>query len=134
MASVLDIPSTQRAYVLPAVNGPLILVRDHPVPTAESLLPGECLVRLTHSGVCHTDLSIMRDELTHMQKADLIGGHEGVGSIVAIGTYTQKSPVALGDRVGVKFLADVCKNCDMCVQGWECCKSILRIYLGSSIF
>lgn len=116
-----SIPTTQRAYVLPVVKGPLKLVEDHPVPSPDSLAPGECLVRLTHSGVCHSDLSIARDEMSSKQKADLIGGHEGVGVVVAIGAHTQKSPVGLGARVGVKFIGDVCKNCEVCTSGWECC-------------
>lgn len=116
-----SIPTTQRAYVLPVVKGPLKLVEDYPVPSPDSLAPGECLVRLTHSGVCHSDLSIARDEMSSKQKADLIGGHEGAGVVVAIGAHTQKSPVTLGARVGVKFIGDVCKNCEVCTSGWECC-------------
>ncbi|KAF8206968.1 major facilitator superfamily domain-containing protein [Mycena galopus ATCC 62051] len=40
----------------------------------------------------------------------LVGGHEGVGEIVAIGNNTSHSPVKVGDRVGVKWLADSCLN------------------------
>ena len=36
----------------------------------------------------------------------LIGGHEGVGVVVAIGSNTNHSPVKLGERVGIKWLAD----------------------------
>lgn len=118
------IPTTQRAYVLPVVKGPFKLLDDYPVPTAESLAPGECLVRLTHSGVCHSDLAIARDEMSGRAKADLIGGHEGVGTVVAIGAHTQKAPVEVKQRVGVKFLADSCKTCELCASGWECCKSV----------
>lgn len=121
----MTFPTTQRAYVLPVVNGPLKLVDDHPVPAPESLAPGECLVRLTHSGVCHSDLSIARDEFAGLQKPDLVGGHEGVGTVVAIGAHTQKAPVTIGARVGVKFLADVCKICELCVSGWECCELLV---------
>lgn len=42
----------------------------------------------------------------------LIGGHEGVGEIVAIGNHTQDSPVKIGDRVGVKWLAYSCLQCE----------------------
>ena len=120
--SEIVIPSSQRAYILPDVKGPLKLIDDHPVPKPESLAPGDCLVRLEYSRVCHSDLSIANDEMSGRQKPDLIGGHEGVGIVVAIGAHTRSAPVEVGARVGVKFLADVCKNCEMCESGWECCE------------
>ena len=42
----------------------------------------------------------------------LIGGHEGVGDVVAIGKHTQESPVKVGDRVGIKWLAYSCLQCE----------------------
>ncbi len=52
-------------------------------------------------------------------KLPLIGGHEGVGEIVAIGAHTINSPVKIGDRVGVKWLADSCLQCEQCRKGLE---------------
>ncbi|KAG6824627.1 hypothetical protein H0H93_001812 [Arthromyces matolae] len=49
----------------------------------------------------------------------LIGGHEGVGTIVAIAEHTSGSPVKVGDRVGIKWLADSCLNCESCRKGLE---------------
>lgn len=49
----------------------------------------------------------------------LIGGHEGLGVIVAIAENTPYSPVKLGDRVGIKWLADSCLQCESCRKGWE---------------
>ncbi|KIK24440.1 hypothetical protein PISMIDRAFT_67976, partial [Pisolithus microcarpus 441] len=51
----------------------------------------------------------------------LIGGHEGVGTIVAIGTHTENSPVQVGQRVGIKWLAYSCLNCEQCRTGLEQC-------------
>jgi len=45
-------------------------------------------------------------------KTPLIGGHEGVGDIVAIGENTVDSPVKLGDRVGIKWIAYSCVSSD----------------------
>ena len=90
--SEIIIPSSQRAYILPDVKGPLKLIDDHPVPKPESLAPGDCLVRLEYSGVCHSDLSIANDEMSGRQKPDLIGGHEGVGIVVAISAHTRSAP------------------------------------------
>ncbi|KAJ7670489.1 hypothetical protein B0H14DRAFT_2553358, partial [Mycena olivaceomarginata] len=52
-------------------------------------------------------------------KSPLVGGHEGVGEIVAIGNNTSHSPVKVGDRVGVKWPADSCLNCEQCGKGRE---------------
>ena len=37
----------------------------------------------------------------------LIGGHEGIGRVVAIGEHSG-STVKVGDRVGVKWIGNVC--------------------------
>lgn len=38
-----------------------------------------------------------------------IGGHEGVGTVVAHGQGVTEP--AIGSRVGIKWLADVCSTC-----------------------
>ena len=48
---------------------------------------------------------------------------QGVGIVVAIGAHTQDSPVQLGDRVGIKWLADSCLDCELCRKGLEQCES-----------
>jgi len=50
-----------------------------------------------------------------------IGGHEGIGHIVAIAEHTVNSPVKIGDRVGIKWIANVCLKCEMCRTGNESC-------------
>jgi propanol-preferring alcohol dehydrogenase len=49
----------------------------------------------------------------------IVGGHEGVGEIVAIGAHTMQCPVKIGDRVGIKFVVDTCLTCEMCRKGRE---------------
>ena len=109
--------------------GGAIEVRDnHPVRQPKDLLPGECLVKMYCTGVCHTGAIYLSDHYVsfilpkdlHVKKDDwplsgitpLIGGHEGVGEVVAIGTHTQDSPVKIGDRVGIKWLAYSCLQCE----------------------
>jgi propanol-preferring alcohol dehydrogenase len=49
--------------------------------------PGEVLVNLTHSGVCHSDMGIMTNSwkaLPAPTQEGQVGGHEGVGKIVAM--------------------------------------------------
>lgn len=62
--------------------------------------------RIHLSQVCHTDLHAALGDWPLPAKTPLVGGHEGVGEVVAIGNNTSHSPVKVGDRVGVKWLAD----------------------------
>ncbi|OHE92732.1 alcohol dehydrogenase [Colletotrichum orchidophilum] len=82
--------------------------------------PGEVLVRLQYSGVCHTDYGFCMNAFSSVPfptPKGQVGGHEGVGEVVAVGTGVI-SP-AIGDRVGIKYAADACLNCDRCLQGGE---------------
>lgn len=42
-----------------------------------------------------------------------IGGHEGVGTVVQTGEGADIHGFAIGDRVGVKWLRDICGSCGM---------------------
>ena len=53
-----DIPSKQQAAVFPAHNAPLETRTDWPVTQPSDLKPGEVLVRIVASGVCHTSVDI----------------------------------------------------------------------------
>lgn len=74
--------------------------------------------------MCHTDLGIARGQYPAPVKKDLVGGHEGVGVVVALGTSGAGATgeVGVGTRVGVKFLGDSCLRCEMCRKGFECRK------------
>lgn len=100
-----SIPKTQKAAIVPEQGASIILKDDHPVKQQSDLAPGECLVKLECTGVCHTDLHAALGDWPLKGTTPLIGGHEGVGEIVAIGAHTESSPVKLGDRVGIKWLA-----------------------------
>ena len=101
-----NIPKIQKAAVV-AKTGTTVQVRnDQPVKSPADLAPGECLVKLHCTGVCHTDLHAALGDWPVKPIIPLIGGHEGVGEIVAIGKNTSHSPVKLGQRVGIKWIAD----------------------------
>ncbi|KAJ7511645.1 chaperonin 10-like protein [Mycena galericulata] len=113
------IPKIQTAAVVPNSGAAIEIRADHPVKTQAELAPGECLIKLACTGVCHTDLHAALGDWPVPPKAPLVGGHEGVGIIVAIGNNTSQSPVKIGDRVGIKWLADSCLNCEQCRKGRE---------------
>jgi len=87
--------------------------------------PGQVLVRILYSGVCHTDYSFCTNawKFNPIPTAkDQIGGHEGVGKVVALGPGVT-SP-AMGSHVGIKYGASACLSCAYCLMGAEtCCTS-----------
>ncbi|KIY44006.1 GroES-like protein [Fistulina hepatica ATCC 64428] len=110
-----------RAAVVAPGSGAVanISLSNVPIKAQADLAPGECLLKMECTGVCHTDLHAAQGDWPVPPKTPLIGGHEGVGIVVAIGNNTINSPVKLGDRVGVKWLANSCLNCESCRKGNE---------------
>jgi len=114
-----ELPSTYRACVYdePGKISTKVVDLDMPEPG-----PGEVLINLTHSGVCHSDLGIMTNswaQLPHPTQPGQVGGHEGVGKIVKMGAGTETSSVKVGDRVGIKWLSGICGNCPACLSGHD---------------
>ena len=55
---VMSIPKVQTAAVVPRPGAPIEIRDDYPVKQADELKPGECLVKMHCSGVCHTGTMI----------------------------------------------------------------------------
>jgi propanol-preferring alcohol dehydrogenase len=102
-----------KAAVVPAPGEPLE-IRDIPVPTPD---PGQVLVKIESSGLCHTDIHAARGEWPVKPKDQLIPGHEGVGHVVGLGDGVDL--LAVGDRVALPWLGHACGHCRYCVAGWE---------------
>jgi propanol-preferring alcohol dehydrogenase len=102
-----------KAAVVPEL-GARLEIRDVPVREPEA---GQVLVKIEASGLCHTDIHAARGDWPVKPKMPLIPGHEGVGTVVAVGTGS--SPVAVGDRVALPWLGHACGHCRYCVTGWE---------------
>jgi propanol-preferring alcohol dehydrogenase len=113
------IPKSQTAAVIASPGAPIKIDANFPVKQASELTPGQCLIKIAFTGVCHTDLHVKIGDWPLKAKTPLIGGHEGVGEVVAIGANTTHSPINIGDRVGIKWLADSCLNCENCRKGRE---------------
>ena len=72
----------------------------------------EVLVKLTASGVCHSDLHYMKGDREHPMPVVL--GHEGAGIVEEIGPgVTYAKP---GDHVVLSFVP-TCGHCSYCVKG-----------------
>ncbi|MCL4704961.1 alcohol dehydrogenase AdhP [bacterium] len=79
--------------------------------------PGQILVKIVASGVCHTDLHAADGDWPVKPTLPFIPGHEGVGYVAALGEGV--TLVKEGDRVGVPWLHSACGVCDYCITGWE---------------
>ncbi|KAL7417988.1 zinc-dependent alcohol dehydrogenase [Mrakia frigida] len=113
-----DIPLTQKAVTFDAIRGPITIQKAWPVTQPEELLPGQVLVRVVYTGVCHTDLHAWLGDWPLKNKLPLVGGHEGSGYVAAIGKQTN-TDLKIGDAVGIKWLADSCLHCEECRKGYE---------------
>ena len=104
---------TMRAAVVRAFGQPLT-IEDVPIPTPG---PGEVLVKIMATGVCHTDLHAADGDWPVKPTLPFIPGHEGAGIVVALGAGV--SGLREGDPVGIAWLHDACGACEHCVTGWE---------------
>ncbi len=74
----------------------------------------EVLVRLTASGMCHSDEHLVTGDLP--VALPLVGGHEGAGVIEAVGPAV--TSVVPGDHVVLSFLP-ACGHCRPCSSGHQ---------------
>jgi alcohol dehydrogenase, propanol-preferring len=79
--------------------------------------PGQVLVKVIASGVCHTDLHAAQGDWPVKPTVPFIPGHEGVGFVAALGKGV--TGIKEGDRVGVPWLHTACGRCEHCITGWE---------------
>jgi len=104
---------TMKAAVVHKFGEPLV-IEDVPIPTPG---PGQIVVKVAASGVCHTDLHAADGDWPVKPKLPLIPGHEGVGPVAALGAGV--TDIKEGDLVGVPWLHDACGQCEYCTTGWE---------------
>lgn len=102
-----------KAAVVRAFGQPLS-IEEIPVPEPG---PGDALVKIVTSGVCHTDLHAAQGDWPVKPRLPFVPGHEGVGFVAAVGAGVRT--VKEGDAVGIAWLHDACGHCEHCVGGWE---------------
>ncbi|KAF8180314.1 chaperonin 10-like protein [Mycena galopus ATCC 62051] len=86
-----------------SANGGIVQSRtQRPAPTGNQVL-----VKITHSGICGSD--------EHFKHADMVLGHEGVGTVLQIGESV--SQFRVGDIVGWGLLHKTCGRCEQCEIG-----------------
>ncbi|ESZ90110.1 alcohol dehydrogenase [Sclerotinia borealis F-4128] len=125
-----NLPTEQWAQVVEETGKPVVYKR---IPVQKPG-PDEVLVNIKFSGVCHTDLHAINGDWPLATKLPLVGGHEGAGIVVAVGSLVQD--VKIGDHAGVKWLNGSCLACDFCQQADEplCPKALLSGYTVDGTF
>ncbi|KAJ6782349.1 hypothetical protein PWT90_08104 [Aphanocladium album] len=153
-----EIPQVQTAATVPKLGGGVIFLHDYPAPKpgrnevlAKVLYSGVCqsgtlsIDAMATSSLKHTDThqSSLYPDL-HTQagsaagpdgtpilnvKLPHVGGHEGVGRIIALGEGVDED-VRIGQFVGVRFASRICRRCEFCLAGREqhCIKSTNHLH------
>jgi uncharacterized zinc-type alcohol dehydrogenase-like protein len=100
------------AYAAQSATTPLAphtITRREPLPT-------DVEIEITHCGVCHSDLHMVRNEWG-MAQYPCVPGHEIVGRVTRVGPKVTKFKV--GDMAAVGCLVDSCRSCGACREGLE---------------
>ena len=109
-------PGAMRAWAVddpgPISRSPLRPL-ERPVPRPGA---GQVRVHVRVCGVCRTDLHLAEGDLAPKDHL-VIPGHEVVGVVDEIGPGCSR--FAMGDRVGVPWLARTCGICRFCTAGRE---------------
>lgn len=105
-----------RAWIVdspgPIASGPLT-VAEIPDPRPST---GEVRIRVSCCGVCRTDLHLAEGDLPP-RRHGVVPGHEVVGVVDALGPGATR--FALGQRIGVPWLARTDGVCRFCATGRE---------------
>ncbi|MFW5691680.1 MAG: NAD(P)-dependent alcohol dehydrogenase [Chloroflexota bacterium] len=97
------------AYAAGQAGQPLEPTTYEPPP----LGPFDVEVRITHCGICHSDVHILDGDWGSHFPA--IAGHEIVGMVTQKGDLVRGLDV--GQRVGVGWQCGSCMDCEWCVRG-----------------
>lgn len=77
---------------------------------------GEVGIRVTHCGVCHSDLHQARNDWSNTNYP-CVPGHEIVGVVTSVGSGVKS--LKEGDVVGVGCMINSCQQCEPCKQNEE---------------
>ena len=85
-------------------------------------------VRVSHCGVCRSDLLMLNNEW-QITEYPFVGGHEVIGVIAAMGENTKG--LEIGDKVGIGWNSATCGHCDNCISGYHInCPNLEGLIVG----
>jgi uncharacterized zinc-type alcohol dehydrogenase-like protein len=116
--------SRVRAWAAPAAGQALVPFEFDAGP----LGPDEVEVAVEYCGLCHSDVSAIKNE-RYNPPYPVVAGHEIVGRIVAVGEEVRSREV--GQRVGIGWTARSCLHCPPCIAGDQnLCRDAVRTIIG----
>jgi propanol-preferring alcohol dehydrogenase len=80
------------------------------------------------TGICGTDINLAAGLLGPTHPSGILG-HEGVGTIVALGSNVSPA-IKIGQRAGVGWIRDACGACHVCVSGQGETRCVNRTFSG----
>src|SRR5271157_6126438 len=110
---MIPMAKMMKAAVVHEFGKPLV-IEDVPVPTPG---PGQILIKVVASGVCHTDLHAADGDWPVKPSLPFVPGHEGVGFVAACGPGG--GGLKEGDRAGVAWLHDAGGQGEYCMTGGD---------------
>ena len=99
------------AWACQTAGGALAPFQYEPAPLGDF----DCEIRITHCGLCHSDVHLIHDDWG-ISRYPLVPGHEIVGLVTVAGARAGLAP---GQRVGVGWLRGACLECEQCEAGHE---------------
>lgn len=99
-----------RAYAAQKKSGELAPFDYAPGPLGDE----EVEIAVEYCGICHSDLSVLDSEWGDTPYP-FVGGHEAVGTIVAMGAQAKGRKI--GQRVGLGWTSASCMHCAQCMAG-----------------
>lgn len=125
------IPRFARAAVVEEFGAP-ISIRDVPIPT--DIEPGALLVKIDACTVCGSDTHLWQGDLAREPELPVILGHEMVGTIVKMGSGSDRDsmdqPLQVGDRI--VWAHTHCNHCRYCMAGMHTLCDNKRMYMYTS--
>jgi uncharacterized zinc-type alcohol dehydrogenase-like protein len=78
--------------------------------------PHDVLIKISHCGICHSDIHQARDEWGG-SLFPMVPGHEIIGTVARVGNAVRQ--FRAGDPAGVGCFVDSCRTCAACREGLE---------------
>ena len=109
------------------VRGGAIEISEVPVPSAG---PGEVRVRISHVGICGTDLHLLHGAMDHRTGERRVFGHETSGTVEDVGAGVDD--VTVGQHVAIMPLR-WCGHCPACRAGnSHVCQNLVFLGIDAS--
>jgi uncharacterized zinc-type alcohol dehydrogenase-like protein len=97
-------------------GGPL----EHYEYDAGELKPDQVEIAVKYCGICHSDLSMLKNDWG-MSQYPVIPGHEVIGTVAALGAEVPTDPakggLQVGQTVGLGWFSGSCNGCSQCLGG-----------------